>query len=363
MMTKLEPRSVWSGHKWFVLGEVLVVALANSGCGNDEKIHVSTPIDYNELDDHGLTVDPTALPCQDAAWSDDVCIPGGEFVMGHKLVPYTPPPCPPDEVCGPGNPPPKDYAPPHIVKLSPYFIDRYPATNAEYKACYDAGVCPGDCLLLKSCGGTTYNECRFTDPLQAAYPVVTITAVGAEAYCQWKGKRLPTEAEWERAARGAKSFNYPWGNEPPDCTRYICNPTDMPASWSKYWFAPVGANPGDVSPEGVHEMVTSSIQLVHDTYGYYYYEHSPYENPQGPAVGNYRAGRGDITRRGRLGGYVVYNGVTSPSPAWVRIEKNVGGVRCARSDDTTAASTGEQFFRLRQRMLRGERFTNEGSVQ
>jgi formylglycine-generating enzyme required for sulfatase activity len=271
-------------------------------------------------------------PCVGAAGADDVCIAGGEFMMGHCAIPYTPPPCPPDEVCGPGASPPTDYAPPHIVKLSPFFIDRYPATNAEYKECYDAGMCPGDCKLLQTCSGTRYTEYRFTDPLQAGYPVATITEEGAEAYCLWKGKRLPTEAEWERAARGPKGFDYPWGNEVPDCTRYLCDPTDIPASWSKYWTAPVGANPGDISPEGVHEMVTSATQLVHDTYDYYYYQQSPYQDPQGPAPGTFRVARGDISLRGLLGAFVVYNGVRSPPPAWVRRKDSVGGVRCARSD-------------------------------
>jgi formylglycine-generating enzyme required for sulfatase activity len=218
--------------------------------------------------------------------------------------------------------------------------------------------------MQKTCIGTWVNEYRFTEPLQAGYPVATIIDEGAEAYCLWKGKRLPTEAAWERAARGSKGFDYPWGNEAPDCTRYLCDPTEMPASWSKYWLAPVGANPGDVSPEGVHEMVTSAIQLVHDTYDYYYYKQSPYENPQGPAPGNRRVGRGDFNRRGS--GSFSYNGQSSPLPAWVRSTSGggtiVGGVRCARSDEG-ASATGEQFFRLRQRELRGDRLTKNGGAQ
>jgi len=278
---------------------------------------------------------PTTVPCIGSASSDDVCIPGGEFIMGHCALPYTPPSCAPWETCGPGNPPPTDFTPPHIVKINPFFIDRYPATNAEYKECYDAGMCPGDCNLLQSCLGIMYDEYRFTDPLQADYPVATITAKGAEAYCLWKGKRLPTEAEWERAARGRLGFDYPWGNEAPDCTRYLCNPTNMPTSWSKYWLAPVGANPGDISPDGVHEMVTSATQILHDTYDYYYYKHTPYENPQGPAPGAVRVARGDISIRGDLVMSIVYNGVTSPLPAWVRDSGASGGVRCARSDTSS----------------------------
>lgn len=360
MNAKVEQRSVWNGQRWFVLYGVLTVVPAAMGCGSEEKIVITS----NEDDNGGLVVDPTSMPCKGTAWSDDVCIAGGEFIMGHKEIPYTPPPCPSGKVCGPGNPPSTSYAPAHVVKLSPYFIDRYPATNAEYKACYDAGMCPGDCKLLQTCSGTMFKEYRFTDPLLANYPLATINSEQAEAYCLWKGKRLPTEAEWERAARGPKSFNYPWGNEPPDCTRYVCNTTNMPASWSQYWLAPVGANPGDVSPEGVHEMVTSAIQIVHDTDDPQYYERSPYENPQGPGpdFSLYRVARGDISGRGRHEGYVVYNGFRSPSPAWVRAPEFVGGVRCARSDEG-ATATGEQFFRIRQRVLSGEGFAKNGGGQ
>ena len=354
MNTKLDDSRVWRGQVWFVHCAMVIATLVGSGCSSEEK----TNPDPND----GLTVDPTSVPCAGMAWSDDVCIPGGEFIMGHKAIPYTPPPCPEGDVCGPGNSPPTDYAPAHVVKLSPFFIDRYPATNAEYKACYDAGMCPGDCKIMQTCVGTRVNEYRFTDPLQAAYPVATLTNSGADAYCLWKGKRLPTEAEWERAARGPKSFNYPWGNEAPDCTRYLCNPTDMPASWSKYWLAPVGASPGDVSPEGVHEMVTSAMQLVHDSYDYYYYKQSPYENPQGPGPDGRRVVRGDITLRGIREGYVVYEGMRSPPPAWARADENIGGVRCARSD-TGATATGEQFFQIRQRVLRGDSLAAKGGAQ
>jgi formylglycine-generating enzyme len=306
----------------FVLNCALTAVLAAAGCSS------------NDNPNDGLFIGSVTTPCQDTALSDDVCIPGGEFIMGHDALPYEPPSCPPWEVCGPGSPPHTDYDPPHIVKLSPFFIDRYPATNGEYKECYDAGMCPGDCYLLKTCAGTRYSEYRFTDPIQADYPVATIREEGAEAYCLWKGKRLPTEAEWERAARGPKSFDYPWGNEAPDCTRYLCNPIAMPASWSSYWLAPVGANPGDVSPDGVHEMVTSAIQIVHDTYSGGYYRDSPDEDPQGPGsdFSIYRVARGDVTVRGRQDGYAVYNEVKSPSPAWVRAAGYSGGVRCARSD-------------------------------
>jgi hypothetical protein len=182
-----------------------------------------------------------------------------------------------------------------------------------------------------------YDETSFIDPLNADFPASLLSDDGAEAYCRWKGKRLPTEAEWERAARGPQGFDYPWGNEAPDCTHYVCNPTDKPASWSHYYFAPVGANPGDVSAEGVHDMVTGTVQILFDYFDPDYYYTTPYENPPGPSrvFDTYRAIRGGFNRR--LSGGFVYNGVSSPLPAWARTgdgyANSLGGVRCARSDE------------------------------
>lgn len=132
MNAKYKRTRVWKGQERFVPPCALIAVILATGCTSEEKTIPN--VDPNG----GLVAAPTSTPCQGTAWSDDVCIPGSEFVMGRVAIPYTPPPCPPGDVCGPGNPPPTDYAPPHIVKLSPYFMDRYPATNAEYKACYDA---------------------------------------------------------------------------------------------------------------------------------------------------------------------------------------------------------------------------------
>lgn len=275
------------------------------------------------------------IPCIGDSRSDDVCISGGEFTMGHCALPYTPPSCAPWETCGPGNPPATDYSPPHRVQLSPFFIDRYPATNGQYKECYDAGECPPTCSQEQSCGGGHFSDNDMTDPQLADYPVSTLTVQGAEAYCRWKGKRLPTEAEWERAARGPKSFDYPWGNEAPDCSRYICNPTDVPSGWLRFYFPKVGANPGDVSPEGVHDMITSANQIMYDYYDPGYYKDSPFENPPGASVaaGFRRVVRGNPWLMGGMSAPLPYNGVDWPTPAWVRGTEWPGGVRCARSDD------------------------------
>src|SRR5689334_568939 len=91
---------------------------------------------------------PSLQPCANTPRSEEVCIRGGEFSMGHDPIPYVPPPCPPPSDggnnCGPGSAPPANYSPVHQVTLRPFFIDRHAISNAEYLECFAAGSCPDD---------------------------------------------------------------------------------------------------------------------------------------------------------------------------------------------------------------------------
>jgi formylglycine-generating enzyme required for sulfatase activity len=302
----------------------LTAVLAAVGCSSNDN--------PNTNDD--LTISPVTVPCQDTAWSDEVCIPGGEFIMGHDALPYVKPPCPPGMLCGPGNPPLLDYAPRHKVRLSPYFIDRFPATNKQYRACVDAGQCQEDCVTRKRCTGGIFNEYSIHDPRLDDYPVLTVELQGAIDYCRWVGKRLPTEAEWERAARGRESYDYPWGNAVPDCSKYVCEMDFQPLGWTQLYSVPVGANVGDVSPEGVREMVTNALEYTADVYDLYYYHRSPVDNPQGPGGTGRHVVRGNHSVRNTLAGSFEYNGTRFPLPAWEREDSSAGGPRCARNDAT-----------------------------
>src|SRR5205823_5557242 len=115
------------------------------------------------------------------AATDEVCIQGGEFTMGHDPVP-----CLNGRLCDPTGNVRKDFAPPHKVRLPPFFVDQLPVTNGQYKQCLDAAVCPNECQ--PQCSGGVFDEYHLADPQLAAYPVLTISADGAAAYCAFVGK-------------------------------------------------------------------------------------------------------------------------------------------------------------------------------
>src|SRR5581483_9579093 len=119
---------------------------------------------------------------------DQIYVPAGEFVMGSN-----------SRASGKST---KE----HKVYLDSYWIDQIEVTNAMYALCYRAG----------ECRHTAHYDKYFDDPAYADYPVHYINWYDAQAFCTWEGGRLPTEAEWEKAARGVKDFRYPWGNTRPD---------------------------------------------------------------------------------------------------------------------------------------------------
>jgi len=281
------------------------------------------------------------------AAAGEVCIAGGTFVMGHDPIPD--PRVPMAQI-------PQLHAPAHRVSLPPFFMDVHPVTNGEYLACLEAGVCPDECQSPESknslgrsgCGSgdSFYFRYHVRDASLSRHPVATVFDVGAAAYCAWVGRRLPTEAEWERAARGPGNSDYPWGDAAPECSRYGCDL--VPLGDPSARFLPVGAYPvdrvtADVSPEGVRFMVTGVAEFLDD----WYYDY-PFDN--GQAIPSPRGepfwGSSGQNARGNLNARLpLYKGESSlpreqahepfPQPAWARASNSWlgrGGFRCARAD-------------------------------
>jgi len=167
-----------------------------------------------------------------------------------------------------------DEKPVHRVYLEDYWIDRTEVTHAMYRRCVTAQWCepPSDM--------TFYNDSKYDQ-----YPVIYVSWDEADAYCGWAGRRLPTEAEWEKAARGTDGRAYPWGNQEPSC---------LLANYESCGFGaqPVDSYTSGASPYGALDMFGNVWEWVQDWYGSDYYKTSPERNPTGPTNGDYKVVRG-----------------------------------------------------------------------
>jgi formylglycine-generating enzyme required for sulfatase activity len=170
-------------------------------------------------------------------------VPAGSFVMGSDTQ---------------GE---MDERPAHRVDLRAFYIDRFEVTVGQYAACVRARACQRPRKL----------DPRFSEPDR---PVVGVSWHDAKAYCAFAGKRLPTEAEWEKAARGAQGRIYPWGDDPPH-TRHGC------FGWQENRPCRPGSRPDGDSQYGVSDMAGGVWEWVEDVYDAGYYPRSPVDNPTG----------------------------------------------------------------------------------
>ncbi len=170
----------------------------------------------------------------------------------------------------------------HSVTLSSYNIDKYEVTNLKYRACVDAGVCEMPSDVSSYSGRTDY----FASDVWDNFPAIYVTWQQAVDYCVGLGMTLPTEAQWEMAARGTGGGLYPWGDDAPNSTF---------ANWGAPYTgdtAAVGSYPAGDSPFGLADMSGNVREWVNDYFTYSYYESGENQDPVGPTSGTYRVTRG-----------------------------------------------------------------------
>jgi serine/threonine-protein kinase len=256
-----------------------------------------------------------------------VFVPGGDFTMGSDSSSY------------------ENEKPAHTVFLDPYWIDQTEVTNSMFAAFVAQTSTQTEAERTGS--SSTYNpDTAKTETTQGAdwqhpfgpdssladldeHPVVHVSWNDAQAYCEWAGGRLPTEAEWEKAARGTDARTFPWGNDF-DGTRLNFADLRLNAFWGDnnyddgfQFTAPVGSYPLGASPYGALDLVGNVWEWVNDWVDEAYYQGSPASNPGGPDSGEYRIVRGGSWHDIEDGERASYRGWNGPGDTDITL-----GFRC-----------------------------------
>lgn len=247
---------------------ILVLSLFISACqlGGGPVSGMPTPLAFSTA-----VPSPTSIPTGESISIEDgstgtertsagdgmvqVFIPAGTFVMGGIDAKAA-----------------SDEKPIHQVTMNAFWFDKVEVTNGMYAICVQAGACKVPIEFKSESRQLYYSRAEFND-----YPVVYVTWYQAKSYCEWAGRRLPTEAEWEHAARGDDTRIYPWGDQFPDAQR---------ANFNRYFgdTTRVGNFPTGASPFGIMDMSGNVGEWVNDFYGAKYYDFGVNFNPPGPAA-------------------------------------------------------------------------------
>ncbi len=200
-----------------------------------------------------------------------VRVPAGTFLRGSPKGTHSP-----------------SEQPQRPIWLDEFWVDVHEVTTEEYRTCVNAGRC--------SVPVSRDTLCNWSIQKHDKHPINCVSWEQARDYCQWEGKRLPTEAEWEKAARGTDGRTYPWGEQEATCERACM----AQGSWGcgDGGTCPVGSRPKGASPYGAHDMSGNVWEWTADWHADNYYKLAPARNPKGPLRGTRHAIRG--------GGYGMY---------------------------------------------------------
>jgi len=244
-----------------------------------------------------LTSTATALPTEitDVKGASMLLVPAGKFTMGSN----------------------NDFInekPAHFVNLSAYYIDKFEVTNGSYNFCVQEGKCKPPTKR-----SSTTQQSYFGNPSYDNYPVIYVTWEMAHTYCEWRDARLPSEAEWEKAARGIDGRIYPWGDTIKDSNANYNGLVGDPINVGKY--------DSGVSPYGLFDMAGNVQEWVSDWYQENYYStiSDGILNPQGPLLGQERVLRSGSWDAGKNFIRTSYRFKSSPSVSFYNI-----GFRCAK---------------------------------
>lgn len=224
-----------------------------------------------------------------------------------------------------------DEAPAHLVRQDPFFMDETEVTNGQYALCVEAGEC-----RPPRQSGATYHPAYYGDPAYDDYPVIFVSWYDADAFCRWRDARLPTEAEWEKAAgfdfAESIKFRYPWGDDFDGKQLNYCDSScpldkrDTSVDDGHRDTAPVGSYPGGRSSSGLYDMAGNVMEWLNDWYDPRYYRSSVDINPLGPLEGDFKSLRGGSWLSSRDEIAITIRGNFDPTVARANL-----GFRCAMS--------------------------------